>query len=364
MLYDILPPLLLLFSFGGIIVLIARAMVKMRAHEVSQEIEAHIVSDVPVHAESLIGPNKGNVLIVKNRLFHAVAIVGGSIKTIIPTVKAGVASYRASAQARKEEKKAAIVRTQEPSAGAKVKQKSIVKPGLKSVMKGIQIPEVSIREKFEAFTEKGKQGVSSLRHAIVSRTPSVKEGFQTMRDQIVANIPSRKQVLTNATPGPIIRLVHQEPVPEPKRGIVSQIMQRPKEETQLEKAERMISENNFDSAEDILVPYIMKHAADTKAYMLLGKASMGKGAWEEAMEIFQQVLKINNEEVDAHALFGHAALQAGKFTIAMQSLQRARDNDPENISIREDLLFIARRMDNKVVVKGVLEGLEALKQKA
>ena len=141
-------------------------------------------------------------------------------------------------------------------------------------------------------------------------------------------------------------------------------MQRPKEETPLDKAERMINENNFDAAEDILVPHIMKHAADTKAYMLLGKSAIGKGAWEEAMEIFQQVLKINNEEVDAHAQLGHAALQAGKFTIALQALQRARDNDLGNISIREDLLFIARRMDNKVVVKGVLEELEALKQKA
>ncbi|OGY37544.1 MAG: hypothetical protein A3E36_04750 [Candidatus Andersenbacteria bacterium RIFCSPHIGHO2_12_FULL_45_11b] len=344
MLYDILPPLLLLFSLGGIIVLIARAMVKMRAHEVSQEIAAHALSDAPVHAESLIGPTKGSVRIVKNRLFHAIAALKTGVMGIIPAIQASLAARKANIAAKKEEN------MQAPDSQH---AKPTVKAGLKSVMKGIQLPEVSIREKFEAFTEKGKQGFSALRKEISTRTPNMKDGIQAML----------KKEGKQATPTPVIRLVHQEPVREQKRGIVSQIMQRQKEETELEKAERVIGENDFDSAEDILVPYIMKHASDTKAYMLLGKAAIGKGAWDEAVEIFQQVLKMNNEEVDAHAQLGHAALHAGKFTMAMQALQRARDNDPEHIGIREDLLFIARRMDNKVVVKGVMEELEALKQK-
>ncbi|HSX24925.1 MAG TPA: hypothetical protein VLG69_03090, partial [Candidatus Andersenbacteria bacterium] len=181
MLYDILPPLLLLFSFGGIIVLIARGIVKMRAHEVSQEIQAHIVSDTPVHAESVIGPNKGNVRMVKNRLLHAGTILGQSITGTVSAAKSGIASYKASVKMKKEQK-AEQVRTQP----AKPQDKPAIKTGIKSVVKGIQLPEVSIREKFEAFTEKGKQGFSSLHQAIVSRAPSMKEGIQTMRDQIVA----------------------------------------------------------------------------------------------------------------------------------------------------------------------------------
>lgn len=370
MLYDILPPLLLLFSFGGIIVLIVRAMLKMRAREMSDEIQARVLSDAPVHAESLIGPNKGDVHIVKNRLFHmggmigksvagSVRAVGGAAKGVVPRTKAFMSSRKAAAVAKKEAKTSAP--KIEDATPATPKGKSVIPMG----MKGIQIPEVSIREKFEQFTEKGKQGFSFLHRNIASRIPDMKQGIQTVRDQVVSTIPVRKSTASSsAVPTPIIRLIHQEAAQEPKRGIMSQMMQRPKEETILEKAERMIEGNNFDEAEDVLVPYIMKHASDTKAYMLLGAASMGKGSWEEAMEIFQQVLKINNEESQAHAQLGHAALQAGKFTVAIQALQRARDNDPENISIREDLLFIARRMDNKVVVRGLLEELEALKQKA
>lgn len=370
MLYDILPPLLLLFSFGGIIVLIVRAMIKMRAREVSDEIQAHVLSDVPVHAESLIGPNKGDVRIVKNRLFHiggmiaksvagSARTVGSAAQGVVPATKVFMASRKAAAMAKKEEKM--IAPKLEDPAPLMPKARPVMPLG----MRGIQIPEVSIREKFEEFTEKGKQGLSFLQQTITSRIPAMKQGMQAVRDQVVSTIPVRKQAaLSGTTPVPIIRLIHQEAAQEPKRGIMSQMMQRPKEETVLEKSERMIGENNFDEAEDVLVPYIMKHASDTKAYMLLGAASMGKGSWEEAMEIFQQVLKINNEESQAHAQLGHAALQAGKFTVAIQALQRARDNDPENISIREDLLFIARRMDNKVVVKGLLEELEVLRQKA
>ncbi len=362
MLYDILPPLLLLFSFGGIIVLIARAMMKVRAREVSEEIQAHVESDVPVHAETVIGPNKGNVHVAKNRLLHVGALLGSGIAKIGPATTSFIASYKASSLAKKEQKaiakKAQVEAPKKPTV-AEVKEK------IASGMKGIQLPEVSIHEKIEQFTEKGKQGVSFLREHIASRIPHVKQGMQAVRDQVVSSMPVRKHTAaTGAVPSPIIRLVHQEPASDQKRGIMSQMMQRPKEETVLEKAERMIGENNFDSAEDLLIPYIMKHAADTKAYMLLGRSAMGKGSWDEAVEIFQQVLKMSNEEVEAQALLGHCALQAGKFTMAMQALQRARDNDPENISIREDLLFIARRMDNKVVVRGVLEELEALKQKS
>ena len=216
MLYDILPPLL--FSFGGIIVLIARSMVKMRAHEVSEEIQAHVLSDVPVHAESVIGPNKGNVFIVKNRLFHTLSILRSTGASAIPAIKNGLASYKASIAAKKEQKAIAATSQEKETKDAQ-EVKPVVKTGIKSVMKGIQLPEVSIREKFEALTEKGKQGFSSLQTAITSRTPGVKQGIQTMRDQIVASIPVRKQSEHQAMPSPIIRLVHQEPVMQPKREL-------------------------------------------------------------------------------------------------------------------------------------------------
>jgi hypothetical protein len=359
MLYDILPPLLLLFSFSGIILLITRAMIKLRSIQETAEIQAHVMSDTPVHAESVIGPNKGNVHIVKNRLSHAFSLAGQGIGGGVKSMRSGISNIVPRAKNMIAERKTKIVAPQQKEE-AKKETHNIEAPhanGVRRVMKGIHLPEISIHEKMEALVDKGKQGFSFVTHVFKKNAPRMQQGISSMRDQIVSSIPVRK--ISNASEGtvaPIIRLVHQEPVQEQKRGIMSQMMQRTKEETLLEKAERIIGENKFDEAEDMLVPHIMKHAGDTRAYMLLGEASM-------AMEIFQQVVKMNNEESEAYAKLGHSALQAGNYTVAIQALQRARDNDPENISIREDLLFIARRMDNKVMVRGVTEELVALKEK-
>ena len=143
---------------------------------------------------------------------------------------------------------------------------------------------------------------------------------------------------------------------------MSQMLRRETEKTPLEKASDALEKKDYEAAEDMLVSYIMKHSSETKAYILLGKAAIGREAWDEAIEIFQQVIKLDDTIVDAYAELGHAALNAGKFTLAIQSLQHARDMDSKNIRIREELLFIARRMDNKVVEKGVLEELAELKQ--
>lgn len=350
MLYDILPPILLLFSFAGVIVVVSRTMIRVRAHEVSAEIQASVMSDEPVHAASIIGPNKENVHIVRNRLVHAFQIMGKSIRGIGPAIAARMHTMKENRKQQKIEKQEAKMKVVEQKELPKEekKQKSEVRA------KGIQLPEVSIQEHMENFASKGREAFAKIG-----------SGMQSARAKMIARIPARApQQQAPAIASPIIRLVHQEPAAEQKKGIVAQMMQRSKEETPLEKALRMIEENNFDEAEDILIPYIMKHASDTKAYMLLGKAAVGKGSWEDAMEIFQQVVKMNNNEEGVHAQLGHAAIQVGKFTLAMQELQRARDNDPENIGIREDLLFIARRMDNKVLEKGVLEELAALQEKA
>ncbi len=320
MLYDILPPLLLFISFGGIIVLISRVMMRIRGHKVSAEIQAEVDSTAPVHTESVIGPNKGNIHIMGNRLVH-----------VISSIRAYLASRRAAKQVAMSVKEVVV------------EQAVTDVPARK-----IQMPNMGIKDK-----------LSALGQRIAARTPDVWQHVRIMQEQIISKMPVRT-VQPEIKRTPVMRLVHQEPVPAQKQGIISQILKRDKEETPLEKAETALNKNDFDTAEDILVPYLMKHAADTKAYMLLGKTASGKGSWGEAIEIFQQVLKINNEEVDAYAQLGHAALQAGKFTVAIQALQRARDNEPDNVRIREELLFIARRMDNKVVEKSVTEELVAL----
>ncbi len=306
MLYDILPPLTLFLSFGGIIVLVSRVILRMRSQELSQQIHAEVAAGAPMHEESLLGPGNKGVQLVKNRLVHAAQSVRESAERV----------------------------------GNKVRH--------------IEMPETNFRERMMLFTKKGTESISSFAKKVGSRIPNPFQRIAAIRQRVQAQSEDTQTPLAT----PVIRLVrHTE-----KQNIIAKIVKREKEQTPLEKAANEIANQHFDAAEDILVPYLMKHASDTKAYMLLGKTASGKGSWDEAMEIFQQVLKINNEEVDAYAQLGHAALQAGKFTVAMQSLQRARDNDPNNICIREELLFIAQRMDNKVVERSVAEELAELKK--
>ncbi|MDA1169029.1 MAG: tetratricopeptide repeat protein [bacterium] len=337
MLYDVLPPLLLFISFGGIIIVFSRVILRMRHVQFSEDIQAEVDSKIPIHEESLLRPDQHGVTLVKNRLGHMLRSVGSSI-----------VSMKSRRQEAKQKKAVEII---------------AVKSSL------VQMPEVGLQDKLLLLAQRGREGLSSLQKEIANRIPDM----QAIRERMPRIKETKEEVLPVPKSSPAIRLVRHTGVeeqstatvkPSQKAGIMSQLLKKDKEKTTLEQATEALGKNDFERVEDILIPHIMKHSSDTKAYMLLGKAAIGKESWDEAMEIFQQVIKIDKEMVDAFADLGHAALNAGRFTLAIQSLQHARDMDSKNIRIREELLFIARRMDNKVVEKGVLEELEELKEKA
>ena len=335
MLYDVLPPILLFISFGGIIAIVSRVVLRMRQVQFSEDVQAEVNSTVPIHEESLLRPDQSGVTLVKNRLVYGIKSIGTNVR-----------SFRARRQEAKEQK-----------AEEKMKEQEVAEA------KGatLQIPEVGLQDRLSVLAQKGKEGLSSLQKEIANRIPRRREKEE----------PS-EEVIASPKSSPVIRLVRHgggedaaaKKQEAPKPGIMSQILKRDKDKTVIEKAQDALAAKEYDRVEDVLLPHIMKHSADTQAYMLLGKAAIGKESWDEAMEIFQQVIKIDKNLCDAYADLGHAALNAGKFTLAIQSLQHARDMDANNIRIREELLFIARRMDNKVVEKGVLEELEELKEKA
>lgn len=341
MLYDVLPPLLLFISFGGIIIVFSRVILRMRHVQFSEDIQAEVDSTIPIHEESLLRPDQHGVTIVKNRLGHMMRVAGSSLT-----------SFR---NRRKEAKQ------------KKAEEKAVEVVAVKSPI--VQMPEVGLQDKLAQLAQKGREGLSSLQKEIANRIPDM----QTIRERIPRKKETQEAIVPVPKSSPVIRLVRHTGVeeksnatvgPSQKAGIMSQLLKKGKEKSILEQATEALAKNEYELVEDILIPHIMKHSSDTKAYMLLGKAAIGKESWDEAMEIFQQVIKIDKEMVDAFADLGHAALNAGKFTLAIQSLQHARDMDSKNIRIREELLFIARRMDNKVVEKGVLEELEELKEKA
>ncbi len=347
MLYDVLPPLLLFVSFGGIIAIVSRVALRLRQVQFSEDIQAEVDSETPIHEASLLRPEVAGVTLVKNRLVHMVSSAKGGAMGIASSTGGAFRSFRQRRQER------AIQKTEE-----------VAEPEVKSST--VQMPEVGLKDRISVLAQKGKEGLASLQKEIANRIPDMKKIRERVPEESeeVAPIPKTS---------PVIRLVRHSGVAEApvakvqapeKTGIMSQILKRDKQATPLEQAEELVAAQKFEAAEDILVPHIMKHSSDTKAYMLLGKAAIGKESWDEAMEIFQQVIKLDKGMVDAYADLGHAALNAGKFTLAIQSLQHARNMDANNIRIREELLIIARRMDNKVVERGVLEELQELKEKA
>lgn len=294
MLYDVLPPLALFLSFGGIIVLVSRVALRMRSEQLSDQIHAEVASGAPMHEESLLGPGTKGVQLVKNRLVHAAHSMRNTATQI------------------------------------------------RDAARTIEMPKTDLKGKVVSFMQ-----------SVSKRIPDAKKRIAELRTPPVAV-------------SPVIRLIRHttpEVVKQPeKASIMSKIVKREKEETPLEKAANAIASQQFDTAEDILVPYIMKHTSDANAYVLLGNAAIGRQSWEEAMEIFQQVIKIDSTLCDGYAQLGHAALNAGRFTQAIEALQHARNMDAKNITVREELLLIAQRMDNKVVEKGVAEELEELKK--
>lgn len=130
--------------------------------------------------------------------------------------------------------------------------------------------------------------------------------------------------------------------------------------TALQRAQQALQERNYQRAEDILVDHIVQHTKDTKAYMLLGRVATAKANWQEAVEIFEQVVMIQPHEPGAQAGLGIAAYNCGRYSRALQALQRAHEEDPTNLVLLNDLLAIAQKMDNPPLQRSIRSKLREL----
>jgi len=95
---------------------------------------------------------------------------------------------------------------------------------------------------------------------------------------------------------------------------------------------------------------------------MLGKAAINRHAWDEATEIFEQVVRIKPETKGCYAALGRAAYKSGNLTKAIESLQRAHDKDPQNVEVIKCLLEIANRMDNRPMQHSLSAELQQLEQ--
>lgn len=324
MLYDILPPLFLLASFGGITVIISRVVVRVQRERLSAELKAHATAIGSVSEDRLLRSNGSKVSVVKNRLSLVPGVlwsVGSGIKGMVQRRKQKVANAAQAA--------AGALRTG-------VQQSSRLTSGVRTL------------------AAKGKQRFTT-RRAHLEDEPTLVEDASA-----APSVAARASEVT-------IRRVNASDTQEQKKSQdakIGKLLRRSKSTPvdPLGRAAACLKRSQYDQAEDILLPYIVQHAKDTKAYMLLGRAAMGRADWDEAIEIFQQVKSMNETTPGLYASLGKSAVKAGKMTMAVECLQRARDLEPDNVIVRKLLLIIARRTDNSVLEKSVTEELRELSQ--
>jgi len=305
MLYDILAPLIFLASLGGIIWIISRVLARGRRSQLSQSISAAAEQDL-AHSTTKIQPQQSRIHLLENR--------GQWIGALFSRVKSGIPqllvrarqSGRLAGQPFQAVQKAYAARRQ-----AKIEraQEQAVAAPPAPVIK----PTMTLRRIEEMPTEEKKE-------------------------------PAEPTTLTG------------------KRVTSPSFFRKKPAVSALEQAEQAIAKAQYDAAETILVPYIFKHAKDTLAYMLLGRVAVARANWNEAAEIFEEVIKYNPGEAGAWAALGEAAYKCGHFTRALQALQRAHEADGENKKVLEYLLAIAQKMDNRGLQQSIKEKIAVFTQ--
>lgn len=403
-LFDVVPPALFFLSIGGIVAIVARAVARMRQAAYSSSLKSAVQApEMPAgkrrisgEAVSLLKPSQKSVQAIGNRFSVIRAAVTSSFTGAAARVGSGrqylggrVRAWRENRQLRRAEKhqegKGNLnVSESLPTAEAvtpmatddtAISDEVIIRP---PEPRGWQRLRSSLGG---ALAARGEQ-LRSAQQAAATRLKRSPRGFVPREDEAVLTSRSDdagQSQLTQAPKGepdtmlaafdtkagtaairttlvtaPVSKVAARAEQrieqPEKKRLLV-----RKKKMSVLEEARLALAEADYGRAEDILVNHIVEHTKDTGAYLLLGKAAMGRQAWTEAIEIYEQVMAWNENQKGVWADMGHAAYCAGKYTKALPALQRAADEDPTNMQVLEDLMKIARNMDNPALQHAIQE---------
>lgn len=215
-----------------------------------------------------------------------------------------------------------------------------------------------------------RRHLAALRHKAASGS---RAGWQGLRGSFRRNKESERSepnldtlFAEDEARGITLRVIDtapaKEPVPAAPLPALRQNHTAPakKKLSPLQRAQAALQSKDFQHAENILVDYIVHHTKDTKAYMLLGRVAMAKANWDECMEIFEQVMLLRPEEPGAQAGLGIAAYHLGRYSKALPALQRAHEEDPQNLTVLTDLFAIAKKMDNPALQRSIQSKLQEL----
>jgi len=385
MLYNILPPIIFFTSLGGIILVTSRVIARIRNQQVTNDIKqavAEISDGSTKKAKSIanvIGPNQKSVQFIRNRL----SLFSGSIRDSVVSARTELDYKRKARSERKLESIKVKQQAQEPVAPIEGRQgspDSIRVPNSplrnKAYKLGLLVQNVATQSasKVSRFSKTSLAGLQDLRRKRRETKEAQQEAqFEVQEiseEQSIESEPqSRSDVINHAArPKPSVSLSisdhHEDSLESQEPSIANNRSKSPQPSNSsisiIQQASTALADNEYEKVEDIIVPYLAEHPQSTQGYMLLGKAATGRKSWEEAVEIFEQVKSIDPTTKGCYAALGQASFEAGKFTKAIEALQRAHDEEPDNIMVIECLLTIAQRMDNATMQRSLTEELAEL----
>lgn len=387
MLYNILPPAIFIVSFGGIMVIVSRAVMRMRKEAFVADVKSYAQPEEEAfsikpgrgisEAMEMLKPNQNSVQAIKSRL----GLLKMSVSRAKESVRNGLQkarSFRPSLPKRKKEMAAETV--------SKPSDKEL-KLNMIDRMRGLSTHvTVSANQRINAWREKastrmvakpedGKKTGDKLAkwwQQIADKSKEIdlfKKG-EAQVDQQEAKpaleTPAKQEAKISSLPKITVvtkTVENVKPVePEVKtsrsvttaRLLLNKVRRQPATGV-LEAAQEALQKSEYQKAEDLLVEHIFKHPKDIHAYLMLGRAAVARENWAEAIEIFDQVLVWDNNQAEAYASLGFAAYKSGKLTRALQSLQRAHTFDPDNEQVLLYLLDIARKMDSRALLHSLSE---------
>jgi len=354
MLYDILPPTVFMLSLGGIVVLLSRVVVRMQRAEVHASVRT--AAEVPTSTGSVLRPAQKSVQAATNRAGHAVGLLRRSAGAATGAVRERVAQAKDWRTTRAEAKQVPVdarpdiseLRTDRSDAA---REPQVVEPAggraaaLKDRLSGAAAAARSrVGEKVSASAT----AIRERRERKRQEAAVVEEAAAVVQEQAASDAPVKSVVTTRIVTEPEV-----EEKPKRRRGLMKKV-------SPVDAATAAIAKQEYQKAEDVLVAHIVKNPKDTAAYMLLGEAAVGRDDWAGAIEIYSQVANWEPDRPGVQAQLGSAAYQAGKFTQALQALQRAHEIDPTNREILADLLSIAQKMDSPALTSSFTEKIAAL----
>lgn len=302
MLYDILPPVMFFTSLGGIVFIFGKVM--LRTHKQNLVASASLSESDNLEEWRPLTPTPGKIRLVKSRF----AALGDTFRVLTEWYKAHPLP-------------------------------------IKSVLKVIGQGSQATRQKFIARLKPKPTPASSKPSPTtppVASTPPIPQPRIKVR-----TITSTKEAPSSNSPMPAILSL----------GVRAK---QPPQQKELAAAGRAFTAQAYQKAERILVPYIVEHTKDVHAYELLGEIALAQQKWDEAIEIFEQVVILNPQGKQGYAMLGLAAMKASKLAKALPALQRAHEADSTNEEILKQLLSIAQRLDNAALQQSITKKIAAL----